>query len=96
MIDVHVHYRGAGTERRRLPAIPAVGCYVFGPGTAGRLFQVAAVVVDGDGVDVFALQVSPRLASELQEVWATWGQSSGTVGDRAGPGASKRVRTDMG
>ena len=49
MIDAIVHYRGSGTERCRLPAVPVAGSYIIGPGAAGRLFQVAAVVLDGLG-----------------------------------------------
>jgi hypothetical protein len=75
MIDVAIHYRGGGSDRRRLPAVPAAGSYIYGPGTERRLWRVAAVVLDGDGVDVFAVEVSLRLAAELTAAWATWGES---------------------
>jgi hypothetical protein len=75
MIDAIVHYRGSGSERRHLAAVPAAGAYVFGPGAAGRLWQVSAVVVDDQATQVYALEVSPRLASELTAAWATWGEA---------------------
>ena len=84
MIDAIVHYRGSGSERRHLAAVPAAGAYVFGPGAAGRLFQVAAVVVDGDQVGVYCVEVSPRLASELTAAWATWGKAAPDAGTVAG------------
>ncbi len=53
MIDVHLHFRGAGSDRRRLPAVPVVGSYIFGPGADGRLWRVEAVVLDGAAVEVY-------------------------------------------
>ena len=76
MIGVIVHYRGAGSEPRHLAAVPAAGSYIIGPGAAGRLWEVAAVVVDVDQVGVYCIEVSPRLASELQAQWATWSEAA--------------------
>ena len=75
MIDVNLHYRGIGSDRRRLPAIPSTGSYIIGPGAERRLWQVSAVVLDGKGVDVFAAEVSVTLTSELTSAWATWGEA---------------------
>ncbi len=72
MIDATIHYRSIGSERRRLPAVPAVGSYVYNHAPAGRVWQVSAVVFDGNGVGVFAVEVSARLAGELAAAWATW------------------------
>ena len=75
MIDVQVHFRGVGSERQRLPAVPAVGSYRFGPSDERRLWRVSAVVVDGKTVDVYAIEVSARLAGELTAAWTTWDQA---------------------
>ena len=83
MIDAIVHYRGSGSERRHLAAVPAAGAYVFGPGAAGRLWQVSAVALDDQATQVYALEVSPRLAGELQEAWATWGEGEAAAPDEA-------------
>jgi hypothetical protein len=82
MIDLEVHFRGTDSQRRRLPAAPAVGTYVYGAGPDRRLFQVDAVVVDGGTINVFAVPMSTRLASELTAAWATWGKD-GCTGDPA-------------
>ncbi len=74
MIDVHLHFRGAGSDRRRLPAVPVVGSYIFGPGADGRLWRVEAVVLDGAAVVVYCAQESAMLAAELTATWATWGR----------------------
>ncbi len=71
MIDVQLRYRGAKSKRWKLAAVPAVGSYI-GPGADGRLWQVDAVVFGGNGVDVFAVEVSARLATELTTAWAAW------------------------
>ena len=60
---------------------------------AGRLYQVAAVVLDGDQVGVYCVEVSALLASELQAAWAGMGRSVasgrrsplGTAGAGGGP-----------
>ena len=83
MIGVHVRYRGVGSERWRLAAVPVVGSYIIGPGAAGRLFQVAAVVIDGDQVGVYCIEVSPQLAGELQAAWAAWGEGEAATPDEA-------------
>ncbi len=52
MIDAIIHYRGSNSERRRLPAVPVVGCYIIGPGAEERRpWIVSAVVVVGVGSD---------------------------------------------
>ena len=71
MIDVHIHYRGLDSERRKLPAVPETGSYIYGPD--GRLFRVGVVVFEGTAVEIYAVQVSPGLAGELTTAWATWG-----------------------
>ena len=63
MIELTIHCRGELSNRRRLPAVPAVGSYLFGPGAERRLWRISAVVFDGKAVDVYAIEVSPRLAS---------------------------------
>ena len=78
LIDVQVHYCTAGSERRRLPAVPVVGAYLFGPGGERRLWQVDAVVFDGKAVAVYGVELSARLASELIIIWATWGEPEQT------------------
>jgi hypothetical protein len=75
MTPVTIHFRGEHSEQQRLPAVPSVGSYVFGPEGERRLWEVSAVVLDNQAVEVFALEVSPRLASELTAAWATWGES---------------------
>jgi hypothetical protein len=82
MIDVHLHFRGVGSERRKLPAVPVVGSYVFSPGNDGRLWQVSALVFDGGRVAVYCNRVSAALAGELQGAWATWGQATATPDER--------------
>jgi hypothetical protein len=74
MMAVTIHYRGVGSEQRQLLAVPAAGSYLFGPGAERRLWQASAVVFDGEGVDVYAIEVSPLLAGELQAQWKTWGE----------------------
>jgi hypothetical protein len=81
MIDVIVHYRGIDSERRRLPAVPVAGSYVYGPGAKRRLWEVAAVALDGDGVDVYVVAVSAMLTSELTATWATWGDDGAKAGN---------------
>jgi hypothetical protein len=39
MVDVILHFRGVGPQRQRLAAIPAVGCYIFGPGAELRMWR---------------------------------------------------------
>ena len=57
------------------------GSYLFGPGAERRFWQVQAVVVDGKVVNVYALEVSPMLAGELQAAWATWGEPAEAGGE---------------
>ncbi len=78
MIDVQFHPKGEPSERRRLPAVPVAGSYLFSEAPAGRLWQVAAVVFGAKLVEVFAVEVSPMLAGELVEAWATWGEAGQT------------------
>jgi hypothetical protein len=84
MTDATVHYRGVTSERRRLPALPVVGSYIYGPGAERRLWQVSAVVFDGKAVDVFVVEVSAMLATELTTAWAAWGEPA-TAADEAHP-----------
>jgi len=70
MIDVHLHLRGELPERRRLPSVPVVGAYIIG--TERRLWQVSAVVFDGEAVNIYATEVSASLAGELQAAWSAW------------------------
>ena len=74
MSDTGVHYRGFGSEQRIVAAVPVVGSYLYGPGDERRLWQVSAVAIDGAAVDVFALEVSARLAGELTAAWVAWGE----------------------
>lgn len=67
VIDVYLHLRGELPERRRLPAVPVVGSYIYGD--ERRLYQVSAVVFDGQSVHVYATEVSASLAGELQAAW---------------------------
>jgi hypothetical protein len=92
VIDAAIHYQGAGSERRQLPAVPAAGCYLFGPGRERRLWEVAAVVIGGAGVAVYAVEVSPRLAGELTAAWAAWGEGgcTGDVDDCTCPTCAQR------
>jgi hypothetical protein len=83
------NYRGMVTERRRLSAVPTAGSYIIGPGAKGRLWHVAAVVVDGDQVGVYCVEVSAMLTSELTAMWATWGESGGS-GRQSPPGRECR------
>jgi hypothetical protein len=69
--DVVIHFRGVGHQRQRLAAVPQPGSYLFGPGDCRRLWVVSAVVFDA-AVEVFTLEVSPRLAGELTAAWAAW------------------------
>ena len=71
MIDVKVHYRGQGSESRRLPASPHRGDYLDHD---GKLFAVSAVVFD-EPVNVYAVQASDTLAGELRQQWSAWGES---------------------
>ena len=88
MIDVHLHFRGELPERRRLPAVPVVGAYIIG--TERRLWQVSAVVFDGEAVNIYATEVSSALAGELTTAWSAWshygtGPCSGDVDDCSCP-----------
>lgn len=71
MIDVRVHYRGQGSESRRLPVLPRRGDYLDHD---GKLFTVSVVVFD-KAVSVYAVQVGDTLAGELRQEWAGWGES---------------------
>ena len=55
-------------------------------GPAGRLWRVDSVVYDGSAVAVYCVEVSPRLAGELVEAWATWGESGLPVAGDHCPG----------
>ena len=70
MIEVTIHPRGERPERRRLPAVPVVGAYIYGP--EGRLWRVEAVVLGGKAVHVYAAEVSSALAGELTAAWSAW------------------------
>jgi hypothetical protein len=77
VINAQLHLRGAQVEQRQLPAVPSVGCFVFGPGKVGPLCLVDAVVFEGPAIHVYCLIVSDRLAKELTTTWAGWnGQQS--------------------
>jgi hypothetical protein len=75
MVDVVIHFRGVGPQRQQLAALPAVGCYLFGPGAERRLWQAAAVAI-GAAIDVYAIEVSRRSAAELAAAWAAWGEGA--------------------
>ncbi len=84
MIEVELHLRGRQPERRRLPAVPVVGSYIVGD--ERRLWQVSAVVFDGEAVNIYATEVSSALAGELTTAWSEWsyygnGPCSGDVDD---------------
>ena len=86
MIDLTIHLRGEHPERRQFHVVPAVGAYIFGPGAERRLWQVSAVVFDGQSVHVYATEVSASLAGELQAAWTAWthygnGPCTGDVSD---------------
>ena len=87
MVGLIIHFRGGGSERRRLPAVPVPGTYIYSPGATGRLYQVEVVVVDGKDIHVYAIEVSARLTSELTATWATWGEGgcTGRPCDQAHP-----------
>ncbi len=74
MVDVHLHFRAVGTERRNLPAVPTIGAYIVGPGVERRLWLVQAVVFDRLAVEVYAVEVSDRLAGELTTAWREWAE----------------------
>lgn len=74
MTDATIHYRGVNSEQRRLPAVPVVGSYILDQAPAGRLWEVAAVVYGNQAVEVYAVEVSPRLAGELTAAWAAWSE----------------------
>ena len=71
MIDVQLHFRGQGSESRRLPALPRRGDYLDHD---GKLFTVSVVVFD-EPVNVYTVQASETLADELRQQWAAWGES---------------------
>ena len=81
MIDVIVHYRGAGDERRRLPAVPAIGSYIIGPGDERRLWRIDAVVFLGDDVLLYSVAVCKKLVKELATAWAAWGEEANQLTD---------------
>jgi hypothetical protein len=84
MIDVQLHQRGEQVEQRQLPAVPCVGCFVFGPAPAGPLCQVDAVVFEGPAIHVYCLIVSDRLAKELTGAWEAWGgPSQSAIADKS-------------
>ncbi len=90
MIDVQIHRRGEPTERGNLPAVPAIGVYILDEAPGARLWQVVGVVLDGCAVNVYAIQLSPRLAGELVETWGEAGpagEADQGDGDRCGRGA---------
>jgi hypothetical protein len=68
MSDVTIYFRGSKSENRALPAVPAVGTYII-DGT--RLWLVDTVAI-GDVVNVYAIEVSAGLASELTAAWSAW------------------------
>ena len=76
MLDATIHYRGEKTERRRLPAVPAVGSYILDGAPARRVWRVEAVVYGGKAVALYCVEVSARMAAELVEGWARWGEAA--------------------
>ena len=74
MIDLIINFRGIVPQRQRLPAVPAVGSYLYGPGDGRRLWVVNAVALDS-AVEVFCTEVSPRSAGELTAQWAAWDET---------------------
>ena len=78
MIDVQVHFRGAGREQQRLPALPPVGSYLVD--ADGKLWVVGAVVF-GQRIDVYCARVCDALAVELQQQWGTWGEATEVGGE---------------
>ncbi len=76
MICATIHYRGNQTARRKLVAVPVVGSYILDQAPSGRVWEVAAVVYDGQQIHVYAVEVSTRLAGELMAAWATWGDAT--------------------
>jgi len=71
MIDVELHFRGVGSERKGLPTVPSVGSYIYGPGDERKLWRVDAVVLDGMA-NIYAVEVSALLTSELTAAWSAW------------------------
>ena len=78
MIDVTLHLRGGGSDRRQLPALPGVGSYVYDQTPAGRVWQVSAVVFCGAEVAVYCTQLSMPLAAELTAAWSQWANQVAT------------------
>jgi hypothetical protein len=70
VIDVTLHFRGQGQQRRRLPCLPTPDCHIEHKGT---LYRVADVVL-GKTVDVYCLTVGESLSRELIAKWAAWGK----------------------
>ena len=73
MTDTIVHYRGFGSEHRRVEAVPVAGMFIH---HAKRLWTTQAVVLDGKDIHLYAIEVSPRTAAELQGQWATWAEAT--------------------
>jgi len=72
MIDIQVHYRGQGSESRRLLAVPRPDDYLDHD---GALFSVSAVVFD-KAVNAYTVEVGDTLASQLRQEWAGWVEPS--------------------
>ncbi len=66
-----IHFRGKPAERRTVPGTPRVGEVIDAD---GHLWRVAAVVY-GEGIDLYAVQVSDALAADLRAEWEAWGDT---------------------
>jgi len=71
MTDVQVHFRGQGSESRRLPALPRRGDFLDHD---GKPFSISAMVF-AEAVNAYTVPASYTLAGELRQRWATWGES---------------------
>ena len=73
MTTVHVHYRGLSAERLDVPVVPRPGDFLD---HGGRLWRVEAVLlVEGEAVHVYLVEVAGQRAAELRRAWATWDQA---------------------
>jgi len=69
MIDVNIRFRGCGSEKQTMPALPPIGCYIR---HANRLWLVDDIAFDNGTVNVYAIRVSDSLAAEIMAAWAAW------------------------
>jgi hypothetical protein len=72
MIDVQLHYRNQGSEKKPLPLVPRRRDYISGP--AGSLWVIDSILL-GDGVHVFAVRVAGERAADLEAAWAGWDET---------------------